>query len=592
MSAFAVQIPQFKQASTNTEMSAPSQDGQFISISGNRQAWQSNELGLQLILVGRPMLDNKDIDAETLSRAYKKAGASALDKLTGHFALVLRDDQTGTVIAMTDKMATVNLYYGLMQGHLYIATSLAELKQQLGSSLKLCSQSLYHYVYFHCIPSPNTIYDGVHKLEPSTRLTFDNGKLDTRLYWRPIFCDASASISVEEKYQQLRDALSDATRDFADRDGVGAFLSGGLDSSAVTAYLAMNSQSFGRQANTFTIGFSEPGYDEKAFAQAVADQYGTRHHVYDVTPKDIYEYLPQIANYYDEPFGNSSALPTFFCAKFAKENGMDILLAGDGGDELFAGNERYAKQKVFERYLALPGLAQGAMNALVPAAANVLPLGVLQKARSYISQANVRLPERLQHYNFLNQVEGSQVFNSSFINTVDTGLPLRQLQNQYHAISDAHVVDNMLYLDWKFTLADNDLMKVNYMTQMAGISVKYPMLSESLLQMACELPADVKLPGSELRDFYKKAMAGVLPDSTINKSKKGFGLPFGKWLVNDKSLQQMANQALENLKQRDIFLPDFINKAQQMHQDVHAHYYGELVWIMIMLELWLQKHDF
>lgn len=566
--------------------SVPNSKESVIKTDGKQDNLSVQE-NLVAICSGQPEIDSKPCSAAEIAELYVQGGQSALSNIGGHFSVVVLDLKTKNIFAITDKMATNNLFYCQVGETLIVSSKLSELKALCPNELTLSQQSIYNFIYFHCIPSPKTIYQEVSKLEPAQILKFDGRALKVEKVWLPNFVDNKAKVDVDKSMQRLQQSLSDATVRYADNPKVGAFLSGGLDSSSVVAFLAKNSS---LPVNTFTIGFSEPGYDEKEFAQAVADKFGTNHTSYDVTPADIFEYLPQIAAYYDEPFGNSSALPTFFCAKVAKEHGIDIMLAGDGGDELFAGNARYANQKVFEKYLEAPDFVRTLMDKVVPFTAKVAPLSLLKKADSYIFQANMGLPDRLQYYNFLHQNAPESVFTESFLAPIDQQQPIDQLRACYRDLTDTHPVDNMLYLDWKFTLADNDLMKVNYMTEFAGISVVYPMLSEKMIALSTDLPADIKLPGQELRAFYKQALADVLPDSTLNKSKQGFGLPFGKWLVKDESLKELANTTLEQLKRRNIIRPEFIDKAMEMHQNVHAHYYGELVWIMIMLELWLQTH--
>jgi asparagine synthase (glutamine-hydrolysing) len=567
-------------------MSVSSEALTLQSDAAAHKSFQSSEL--IVFLAGDPLIQHQPLNAKKLAEDYLQSGETCLTAINGHFCAVVIDSKKQQIFAVTDKFATHNLYLHQTDEQFLLSTKLAKIKNHALEPLQFSKQSIYNYIYFHCIPSPNTIYRGVSKLEPARMLSFDGKKCATSMYWTPDFCAKTQSTAdVEQLSQSLRDALSQATSPYANNDKVGAFLSGGLDSSSVTAFLANNSQ---QTINTFTIGFSEPGYDEKEFAQAVADKFSTNHTAYNVTAADIFEYLPKIAAYYDEPFGNSSALPAFFCAKVAKENGITTMLAGDGGDELYAGNERYAKQKVFERFTHLPGVLKGVLSATVPLAAKILPLSVVQKAASYVYQANLGLPARLQHYNFLHQNAADTVFTANFLTDIDQQQPIEQLRKRYQEVSNIDAVDNMLYLDWKFTLADNDLMKVNYMTEFAGIEVKYPMLTDDMLEVCCKLPAEVKLPGQQLRDFYKSALSSILPDSTINKSKQGFGLPFGKWLEKDENLKQLASTTLESLKKRNIIRPEFIDHAQDMHQNVHAHYYGELVWIMIMLELWLQSH--
>ncbi|MCP5160724.1 MAG: asparagine synthase [Hahellaceae bacterium] len=542
-------------------------------------------------LLGQPELSDsvssKSELLQSVACAYEQHGPQGLNSLKGHFLVGVVDVGEDRITLINDKFCTIPLYYTQIGGGFSATNKLSRLAERLPKPMQLNKQALYNYVYFHCIPAPYTVYQGVNKLEPHRSLVVNNAATYSLFsYWKPSFSQTTRKSNIALA-QELRNNLQKEIGIHGkNAETTGAFLSGGLDSSTVTAYLAKNSKA---PVKTFTIGFSEEGYDESGFADIVAKAFETDHHVRYVTPEDIYSSLPSLAAYYDEPFGNSSALPAYFCAKEAKAHGITTLLAGDGGDELFAGNDRYAKQKLFLYWENLPSAIKPLITATVRGLQKLnVPLS--DKAASYIYQAEKTVPERLQFYNFLHQNPPSSVFTESFLKEVDPSLPDGQYQARWNEI-DAPLVDRMLYLDWKFTLADNDLVKVNNMTAMAGVKVVYPLLGESLLQSAQDVPPAMKLPGKKLRDFYKYALAPILPNETINKTKHGFGLPFGKWLIHDASLKQLASDALDRLKKREIFQVEFIETAERKCHEVHASYYGELVWIMMMLELWLQSHE-
>ncbi len=210
------------------------------------------------------------------------------------------------------------------------------------------------------------------------------------------------------------------------------------------------------------------------------------------------------------------------------------------------------------------------------------------KARSYIAQANVPLPDRLQSYNFLHRHDPSEIFSPDLLAAVDKAAPLQLLREEYNLPKDASAVNRMLFLDWKFTLHDNDLVKVNTMCHLAGVNVAYPMLDPSLIDFSMTVPATWKVRDGELRWFYKRAMESFLPDKIINKSKHGFGLPFGVWTRSHAGLRALAKSALDSLGRRGFFRAEFLENALRLHEEAHAGYYGELVWIFTVLELWLQ----
>ena len=196
------------------------------------------------------------------------------------------------------------------------------------------------------------------------------------------------------------------------------------------------------------------------------------------------------------------------------------------------------------------------------------------------------MPDRMQDYNFLHRHDVTDIFQGGFLERVDTAEPLQLLRDCYNRPENASTLNRMLYMDWKTTLHDNDLVKVNRMCEMVGVDVCYPLLDQRIVELSCRIPSDSKLKGQQLRWFYKQAMADFLPEQIINKSKHGFGLPFGIWLKDYKPLKELAYDAIHGLKKRDYFKPQFLDHAIDMHQSIHAAYYGELIWILMMLELW------
>ncbi len=373
----------------------------------------------------------------------------------------------------------------------------------------------------------------------------------------------------------------------SDRPGAGAFLSGGLDSSTVSG---LQCRHRGEPTPTFSIGFGEAGYDEIPYARIAARHFSTDPHEYYVSPEDVTAALPKIAAAYDEPFGNSSAIPTYFCARLARECGVDLLLAGDGGDEIFAGNERYAKQKVFELYHAIPApLARMLVNpwTRLPGARRIPPL---RKLASYVDQARIPLPERMQTYNFLMRVAPTEVFTPDFLGQVNPDAPLDQMRRVWEEVGEGDTLDRMLYLDWKYTLADNDLRKVTHMAELAGAGVRYPMLDDEVVELSLRVPSRLKLRGTRLRYFYKSAMRDFLPREILHKPKHGFGLPFGEWLKTSVPLQQLVYGQLEALKGRGIVQDDFLDRLIETHRHGHASYYGTMLWVFAMLEGWLSSH--
>ncbi len=501
-------------------------------------------------------------------------------------ALVMIDSATKTLILATDPIGLTNLYYAKTKQGLVFGSSADCVVAHPEVKADISAQSVYDYVYYHHCPSPNTIYQQVKKLEGGQVLIYQEGQIQLKHYWKPAFKEKMLT-STADMGKELQQKLIESVARLAEGDvTTGAFLSGGLDSSSVAGALA---KVYPGKAKTFSMGFPVEGYDEIEYANIAVQHFKTLQHEYYLTPADTVKAIPDIAAYYDEPFGNSSALAAYYCAKVAQEQGISVMLGGDGGDELFAGNERYAQQLVFDYYQHVPAVIGQGMEALL----NHLPgflakQKLLFKAKRYIDQAKVPLPDRLQDYNFLHRHIGAEIFQADFLQQINTEAPLDLLRESYHRPQEASTLNRMLYMDWKTTLHDNDLVKVNKMCEMAGVAVKYPLLSQDIIELSCQIPSADKLDFKTLRKFYKQAMAGFLPDKIINKSKHGFGLPFGIWLTEYSPLKELAYDSINSLKKRPYFQSEFLDHAVKMHQSVHAAYYGELIWVLMMLELWFQ----
>jgi asparagine synthase (glutamine-hydrolysing) len=550
--------------------------------------------GLVCQLIGNPRwttgtlggIASQQGHSAALSAAYQKHGEQLTKHMRGAYAFVILDPSSATALLGIDRMGRFPLYYWGDENGLLFGTSAHSVLAMRQEPMAVSHQGLYDYVYFHMVPAPVPVFERLLKLQAGCVARFHAGNMSRGRYWQPNFREQTAETR-PALYATLREQLKQAVAASLPASGkVGAFLSGGLDSSTVTGMLAELSDS---PCDAYSIGFSADGYDEMAFARITAKHFGARLHEYYVTPEDVVEALPLIARSYDEPFGNSSAMPAYFCAKIAAQDGVSLLLAGDGGDEIFAGNERYAKQKVFEAYRHLPALvSKKLLEPLVRNTPAWLPLA--KKARSYIDQANISLPDRLQTYNFLHRHVASEMFRPEFLESVDTGYPMALQRQIYNSPEPASSLNRMLFMDWQFTLADNDLRKVNQTCFLAGIEVAYPMLDDDLVEFSTGIPSGWKLPGGKLRDFYKKALDGWLPEATLSKSKQGFGLPFGIWMRSHRPLQEIAYDNILKLKSRDIFHDSYLDNAIAMHRDGHAAYFGELIWILCVLELWMSSH--
>jgi asparagine synthase (glutamine-hydrolysing) len=453
-----------------------------------------------------------------------------------------------------------------------------------GKPCELDSQALYDYLHFHVIPAPRTAFVGIHRLQASHSLMFEDGELTTTPHWKPRF-DEKDRTPLKQLVTEFRNLVDRAVQVEANEFRVGCFLSGGTDSSAVVGTLRAVT---GRRPRTFSIGFDAQGYDEMAYARITARHFDTEHHEHYLTPQELLDAIPKVAGFYDQPFGNSSALPTYYCALLAKEAGVDKMLAGDGGDELFGGNTRYARQKILAAYERLPRtLRKTLLEPMLLSMPETRHVPFLRKCVSYIRQARTPMPDRMNSYNLLQRIGPRQILTEDFLSGIDLQAPAEHEHLTYAALSDACLLNRMLAYDWKYTLADNDLPKVTGTTSLAGVGVGFPLLADEIVDFSTRLRPELKVRGLKLRYFFKEACRGFLPDETIRKQKHGFGLPFGIWLTKNSALHAMAGDALEALARRAIVRRPFVEQLINRKLSEHPTYYGELIWILMMLEHWL-----
>ncbi|MHB1145671.1 MAG: asparagine synthetase B family protein [Thiobacillus sp.] len=550
------------------------------------------ENGLAAALYGRPRFLDDELafiardqnPAVAVAHGWVRHGEKLPTLMHGNFAFAVLEPIKKKAFLALDRIGAERLCYASHGGRLVFGSSAQSVAAHPAVGRTIAPQAIYDYLYFHTIPAPRSLYQGVHKLLPGQCLTLKNGRTSTSFYWQADYTPVDAGFDSHRR--DFRSVLEQAMRD-ADGPATAAFLSGGTDSSTIVGALTA---ARGAPVDTFSIGFDADGFDEMEYARCAVERYGSRSHEYYLKPADIVTAIPIIAREYDEPFGNNSAVPTWFCARAAREAGFENMFAGDGGDEIFGGNARYAKQGLFEAYARLPAaLRCGLIEpiARLPWLSDRFPLS---KLKSYVTQARVGLPLRLESYNFLHRTPLDRIFAADFIHAVDPATTDAALTEVYERTNSDHYINRLMHLDLKYTLADNDLRKVGTMTEAAGIEVHYPLLDDRMVAFANHLPVDYKVRRQKLRWFFKEALADLLPEKIINKSKHGFGLPFGVWSNQYAPLGELLGDSLSDFKRRGWIQPAYLDHMLAMQRGQHASYYGVMIWVVMMLEQWLQEN--
>ena len=375
---------------------------------------------------GKPILGAASAPLQEILEAYRTRGAGLLADLTGPFALAIVDRRRSAALLAVDRMGIERLTYSLSDELLVFATSATDVVSHPDVDDSLRHQSIFDYLFMHMVPSPYTVFSTVEKLPPATCLEIAVDTSGLRRYWQPDYRYAGEG-DFDDLKAGLGTALSTGVRQSGLDAATGAFLSGGLDSSSVAGTLAAIGDG---PAKTFTIGFGVKDYDESYYARIANRHFECEAFEYEMTPSDVVDAIPLVAAAYDEPFGNSSAVPTYFCARLAADNGVTHLLAGDGGDELFGGNERYVRQNVFEVYGRIPALLRRRLiepaSRLISPESRIMPL---RKLRSYVDQARIPLPERFESWNYVYREASSKMLDPDFAADVKAEATLQLMRD-------------------------------------------------------------------------------------------------------------------------------------------------------------------
>jgi len=527
---------------------------------------------------------------ELLWRLYKTKGTEFINKLRGAFAFALWDGEDQNLLVATDHYGVRPTVFSEIGRDFVAASRIRHVLMHPGVGRSIDPDAIYQYLFFSVIPTPHTVYKDIRKLAPGCFLKRKGHHTKETVYYdiryRPDLT-AGEQHWLKAIPEELRKAVARQIP-LSSPEITGCFLSGGTDSSSVAGYY---NELSGQPAKTFSIGFDHPEYNEMRYADIAARHFGTIQQNYYVTPEDVLALLERLPEIFDEPFGNSSVIPAYYCARLAKENGVDVLLAGDGGDEIFGGNERYVKNLVFSKYHRIPALVR---NWMMEPIIKALPsVGLILKMQRYIRRANIPNPDRFFSYNFLYENTADTLFKPEFMQTLTPDSFLKLARAHYAAAAPADETDRLLYLDMKFTITDNDIRKVTQMAETAGILVRYPLLDQDLVEFTTTLPPSLKVKPGKNRYIFKRAMAGFLPNEIISKEKHGFGLPVGPWFHNHGELNTLLQDTLFSSEARIVrwVSPKALQQMWIEFNGKDISYHGANFWILLILELWMRHHE-
>ncbi len=558
----------------------------------NGEIYNYKELRQELEKKGHKFKTNTD--TEVLVHLYEDFGKSMVDKLNGMFAFAVWDSKRRTLVLGRDRAGVKPLYYYVGRDKIAFASELKSLLQDNTISRELNHQALNDYLSLLYVPAPQSIFTSIKKLPPGHVLEYIDGELSLQQNWsipykapeedRPLTAKEvqQYAIGIHERLQEAvrRRLISDVP--------LGAFLSGGIDSSAIVALMSQVSDT---QIKTFSIGFKNAGYyDERKFARKIVKQFSTQHHEFEVEP-DALEILPTLVKYFDEPFADSSAIPTYYLSKMARQH-VTVCLSGTGGDELFGGYRRYLIENLFEHYQRYPKSIQGlAMNL-----SKMLPVSRKSALKEYFLLVKRFLTcqeessPMLRHLNMMSCFtdEAKDALYTDAFGEKFSSLP-HPLELHYKKTGDLDDLTRTLYADFQSYLPGDLLVKEDRMTMAASLEGRVPFLDHEFIEYAASIPSSLKVRNLTTKYIFKEAMRPILPSIITDRRKHGFAVPVGEWFK--KELKDYASDIFQDSKttQRGYFDATYIQNLMSEHQKGLQDYSSQL-WTLLMFELWCREY--
>ncbi len=517
--------------------------------------------------------------------------ANFANKWRGHLAAVSYDSDAQQLSAVTDHLRLRPLHYSTVNDSIVLATDIRLIANLPGIDRSINLDSISQYLDYEYIPPPHSMYTHIKKLEMGYALNWDpKRKLSLNKYWQPTY-PGDLTGTEEELSAQLTEQIESTITRFVpteDNANWGSFLSGGTDSSTIAGVLASASKD---PINTFSIGFSEEVFDELTYARMASKKFGANGYEKIMSASDSLDALDDLMQANDEPFGNPSCLATIGCTKLAASNSVRIMLGGDGGDEIFGGNERYAIDQVYSTYHKLPGFIRTAAKSV----ATNLPGDSLlvNKLRNITHRGNLANPDRFFSGDSFATNEFEELYTPEFREQVKGTVSLQTLQRVYEQANCDAETHRMMFMDLYMAISGNDIVKVNSSAKAAGIDyVKYPFLDVDLIEFTGRLPAQYKVKAQQKRYLFKKAVRNIVPAEILSKKKQGFGLPVSVWMRDDPKFIELVEDCLFSSRatQRGYFNTAFLRDFVSRHQ-AGAWDYSPEIWRLVVLELWHRQAE-
>jgi asparagine synthase (glutamine-hydrolysing) len=558
--------------------------GRTAWIVFNGEIYNYRELRAELEKQGHAFYTNSD--TEVIVHLYDRYGDECAKHLRGMFAFAIWDEAKQSLLLARDRVGKKPLLYAEQNGQLIFGSEFGALLEHPDISRDIDPVAIHRYLTFLCVPAPLTAYCAIKKLEPGHTLRWHRGEIEIKRYWQPDFSH-KLKISEAEAGERALELLREAVRlRLISEVPLGAFLSGGVDSSAVVALMSEVSST---PIKTFSIGFEEQDFSELHHARRVAEHLGAEHHEFIVRP-DAMEVLPTLVEHYGEPYADSSAIPTYYVARETRKY-VTVALNGDGGDETFAGYERYAAMRLAERYHRIPGALR---RGVVEGAIGLIPTSELKRSRArdvkrFLQAASLPTVERyLRWVSVMDAPAKNDLYTDEFRRRVNGDDPADVLRPWFAAANGAGVVDAALLTDTMTYLPNDLLVKVDIATMAVSLEARSPFLDHEVIEFAASLPVNLKLRGLTTKYLLKQVLGKLLPQENLKRRKMGFGVPIAHWFRGSMKDFLRGTLLTEKAAGRGIFQPAAVARLVEQHiagERDHAH----PLWTLLMLELWFQR---
>lgn len=551
----------------------------------NGEIYNYQELRVDLEKRGHRFYTNSDTEA--IVHLYDEYGAGCLDHLRGMFAFAIWDERASELFIARDRVGKKPLLYSLQQnGDLIFGSEFNAVLQHPDISREVDNDAIDSYLSYLCVPAPMTAFKSIRKLEPGHWMKWKSGQIAMERYWLPDF-SKKIKITEEEAIDETTRILRESTKlRMISEVPLGAFLSGGVDSSTVVALMAQESSG---PVKTFSIGFEEQDFSELKYAKRVAEHVGAEYNEFVVRPNAL-EILPTLVEHYGEPYADSSAIPTYYVAKETRKH-VTVALNGDGGDESFAGYERYAAMKAAETYRRLPGFLR---RSLLEKPIEFLPASELKRSRLRDAKRFLRaarLPTTERYFRWMSTFDRDakhKLYTAGFSSSIRSADPFEFVNRWFARSNGSGNLDSNLLADQMTYLPNDLLVKVDIATMANSLEARSPFLDHRLIEFAASIPESLKMRRFETKSLLKKVAARLVPADVVYRRKMGFGVPVGNWFRGE--MRPFVRELLlaEKAMNRGIARPEVIRRYVDDHTDGKRDHAFQ-IWTLLMLELWFQR---